>query len=168
MKFFVNIIFLILICALIGLFVLKKPNGQAWLSMDELSFNTETVPLQLNSIKHKVSAVYNGLSSKASSEVKIYRWKDDNGNWVYSDKIADARDVEEVLLDPNDVIVLPAANESTMYSLNFKEAPAKLAQSPVTVSANKVTTLFKDANNVQKLMDNRQQELSKALKDDIE
>jgi hypothetical protein len=152
MKLFANIIFLILICALIGLFVLKKPDGQAWLSMDELSFDTETFPSQLNSIKDKVSVVYNALSSKENSEVKIYRWKDDSGNWVYSDKVADAREAEEVLLDPSGIVILPTNNESIIHLSSFKGLPAGLSQNPVITSASKVSTLFKEANNVQKVI----------------
>ncbi len=173
MKFFVYLISFILILALMGLFVLKKPTGQAWLTIDDVLPKTLMIDKEIKSITDKLSIAYENITTnkdsltEQSNEVKIYRWKDSNGNWVYSDKLKNSVESEEVLLDPNDVIVLPAFEVSTNNSPNSysPQKGNKASPSSLTAPPSKVLNLYKDANNVQKLMDERQHNISKAIKD---
>jgi len=173
MKFFVYLTSLILTLALMGLFVLKKPNGQAWLVVDDLFPKTLMIDQEIKSIADKLLVTYENFiveennQIEQGSDIKIYRWKDNSGNWSYSDKPKASVESEEVYLDPNDVVVLPAFKVSTNNSPNAK--PLKIdimsSQNPLTTSPNNMLNLFKDANNVQKLIDDREENISKAIKD---
>ena len=173
MKFFIYLISFILALSLIGLFVLKKPNGQAWLTVDDFLPNTLILDREIESIATTFKATYENLMASGGnqidqeSEVKVYRWKDSNGNWSYSDKPRAFADSEEIFLDPNDVVVLPAFNASLVDSPKVKPSTKNGDLSPNSspTSPSKVLDLYKDANNVQKLMDERQQNISKAIKD---
>lgn len=72
-----------------------------------------------------------------------------------------------MFLDPNDVVVLPPfkAASNDLPSLKSLIKDDKLSPSPLTTSPNRILDLYKDANNVQKLMDERQQNISNAIKD---
>lgn len=176
MKFFVYLVSFILVLALAGLFVLKKPNGQAWFTVDEVLSKTIMIEKKLESITDNFLVKYENLTEEAKeessqveqvSELKIYRWKDSNGNWSYSDKPKVLAESEEIFLDPNDVMVLPALKVGTKKFPNAKTSKKddKTSPSPLTISPSKTLNLYKDANNVQKLMDERQENISKAIKD---
>lgn len=176
MKFFVYLVSFILILALAGLFILKKPNGQAWFTVDDLLPKMIMIENKLESITDNFLVKYESFTKEVKeessqveqrSELKIYRWKDNNGNWSYSDKPKASAENEEIFLDPNDVVVLPALKVDTKNLPNAKASKKddKISPSPLTVLPSKALNLYKDANNVQKLMDERQKNISKAIKD---
>ena len=178
MKLFVYLISFVLTLALIGLFVIKKPDGQAWLTIDDLLPEPLLLEQEIESIADKLEVTYENISSSLNShtekeaEVKVYRWKDNNGNWSYSDKPRASAESEEIFIDPNDVVVLPAfkasSNDSSMLNsskVNSSRKDEKTSPLPLTTPPTKVLDLYKDANNVQKLMNERQQNISKAIKD---
>jgi len=167
MKFFVYLISFILILALMGLFVLKKPNGQTWISVNDLLPNTSMIDGKIKSFTGKILLAYESFRSaennkiELGNEVKIYRWKDSNGNWSYSDKPNASVESKQVFLDPKDIVVLPAFEVPTNDDLlqkNNKALPSSLPTSP-----SKILDVYKDANNVQKLMDDREQNINKAI-----
>jgi len=173
MKFFVYLISFILTLALMGLFVLKGPEGQPWLTVDDLLPKTLMIDKEIESIADKFLVTYENFTVEGNSQIeqgsdiKVYRWKDSSGNWSYSDKPKASADSEEVFLNPNDVVVLPAfdVSSSDFPNSNSLKKGDKPSSSPLTTSPSKVLDLYKDANNVQKLMDERQQNISKTIKD---
>lgn len=165
MKFFVYLLSVIVIIALMGLFVLKKPDGQAWLSLDVLSINTLAIEKKVKSLTNKLLVSYENNAKEDDSQVKIYRWKDSKGNWSYSDNPQSAKQSEEVFLDPKAIIVLPALELSTNDSPNSIKKYDKISPSTESTAPNKVLSIYKDANNVQEIMNERQQTISKAIKD---
>jgi hypothetical protein len=173
MKFFIYFISIIFTLSLVGLFVLKKPNGQAWLTVDDFLPNRFQFDKKIEYISDKLKVTYESFTVSEGNKVgqgsglKVYRWKDSNGNWSYSDKPKESADSEEVFLDPNDVVVLPEFKAS-INNLSNSSPPIKTEKtspSPLTISPSKVLDLHNDAKNVQKLMDDREQSLSKAIKD---
>lgn len=171
MKFFVYLISFILILALMGLFVIKRPGGQAWLTFDDVIPKKLMIDKEIEFIADKFLASFENFTTKEDSqveqgsEVKIYRWKDTNGNWSYSDKPRSSADSEEVFLDPNDVVVLPAfkASSSDLSTSKSSIQDNKLPPSHSNTTPSKILDLYKDANNVQKLMDERQQNISNEI-----
>tara|TARA_R110001583_G_scaffold65464_1_gene189101 strand:- start:675 stop:1199 length:525 start_codon:yes stop_codon:yes gene_type:complete len=167
MKSFVYLLSIILIIAVVGFFVFKQPNGQAWLSIDDFVPNTQIISEKINLATNKINAVFKKPISKNDSTIKVYRWKDSNGNWSYSDKPKASIESEEMLFDQENIVVLPAFDQPTIDALNSNpkgkydnDAPNTLLSKP-----GKVLELYKDAKNVQKLMDTRQQNISKAIKE---
>lgn len=165
MKFFIYLLSILSIIALAGLFVFKQPNGQSWLSVDSFIPNTEKMNEIINFANNKVQQVFKNDSPENNSTVKVYRWKDSNGQWYYSDKPKASTKSEEVIFDSKDIIVLPAFDEPLSGSTNPKEKQDKASSKVLIPSPSKVLDLYQDANNVQKLMDSRQQNISKVIKD---
>lgn len=167
MKYFLYLMSGILIIALMGLFFLKKPDGKTWLTVNELVPNASVIERKVKYIKNKLLIAYQDITSEGdqNDKVTIYRWKDSQGNWSYSDAPQGTSESEEVLLNPNDIVVLPALKTSnnTANSATLKTNEKPSAKS-VTTSPSNVLNLYKDANNVQKLMDERQKNISKAIK----
>ncbi len=164
MKFFAYLLLFSLSIALLGLFVLKKPNGQPWLSVDNLNSNSVLIEQELSAITSQIKAIYKGFTAENTSEVKVYRWKDAEGTWHYSDKSSAAKKSEEIILNSEDILVLPAYKPSKNPTKpSLIKGNEDITSHPSTTSPNKVTELFKDASNVQKLMDERQQKLSEQI-----
>ncbi len=167
MKFFVYLTSIISIIALTGLFVFKQPNGQPWLSLDGFLPNGQVMDEKINSVTSKLKQVFEKYALEKENNVKVYRWKDSNGHWSYSDKPQAPFESEEILFNPKDIIVLPAFDAPTIDSskLNSKEKHDNVSPNSVITTPSKVLDLYKDANNVQKLMNARQQKVSKAIED---
>ncbi len=70
-------------------------------------------------------------------------------------------------LDPNNIIVLPAVEtfSDDLSNPSLKSEPDSLLPKSQAILPSKVLELYKDANNVQKLMDNRQKNISKVIKE---
>lgn len=167
MKVFVYLISIIAIIALAGLFVFKQPNGQAWLSLDGFLPDTQVINEKINLVTKKVHKIFDNNKAEINNKVKVYRWKDSNGNWSYSDNPDASMENEEMLFDPKNIVVLPAFDVPTVNSsdTNSKEKHDNVSPNTLMTSPRKVLELYKDANNVQQLMDDRQKKVSKAIKD---
>lgn len=166
MKTFIYLLLLVLGIALMGLFVLKQPNGSTWISLDNLLPSTLGIEQKVKVTTSQLKIFYDSITSEESENVKVYRWKDANGNWSYSDKPSTTIDNEELSLNPDDVLVFPVLDSSNNNSEPWSdEKNTDIFPSPTFISPSKVLELYKDANNVQKLMDDRQQKLSKAIKE---
>jgi hypothetical protein len=170
MKFFFYLTSIIIIVALMGLFVLKKPDGQPWFTVEGLLPKKVTIESNISDMKEKLLVTYEKLSLPDDSkltqgrDVKIYRWKDSNGDWSYSDKPKVSAENEAVFLDPNDVIVVPAFKAASNTLPQAKSATKEDNATPslLTTSPSNILNLYEDANNVQKLMDTRQNTIEKA------
>lgn len=167
MKTFIYIISLVLALAVLGLFVIKQPNGEPWLSIDAFSPGTIDIKEKVNLVTGKLNNVYKNITSQESDDIKVYRWKDADGNWSYSDKPNEMSNSQELILNPDDVMVLPSFDASTINQPESKTDKSKVKASPSNESnsPSKVLDVFKEANNVQKIMDDRQQTLSKAIEE---
>lgn len=167
MKTFIYIISLVLALAVLGLFVIKQPNGEPWLSLDAFLPDTLKIADKVNLVTDKFNNVYKNITSQESDDIKVYRWKDADGNWSYSDNPNEMSNSQELTLNPDDVMVMPSFDASTINPPESKTNKSKVKASPSNEanSPSKVLDVFKEANNVQKIMDDRQNKLSKAIKD---
>jgi hypothetical protein len=170
MKLFVYLLPIILIIAVAGLFFLKQPNGQAWLSVDDFVSNTQIISEKINLATNKLNAVFEKPISKNDGTIKVYRWKDSNGHWSYSDKPKASIESEEILFDQKNSVVLPVFSLPTVDTLNSNPKEKFDSSAPNTSlnTTSKVLELYKEAKNVQKLMDARQKNVSEAIKESID
>ncbi|WMN58430.1 DUF4124 domain-containing protein [Pseudoalteromonas xiamenensis] len=160
---------MILLIGLGSLFVLKRPDGKPWLSFEQIE---ETTSRKANAMSYegkqllqkaaqKVQSVADSLSDNSG---KIYKWQDEQGVWHYSDRPNARGGSEEVILDPNKITVMSAEDTSVLGGLSTpKNEPMKSPLGLTTISPASVKQLVDDANNVQKLMDERQKKLDEAL-----
>jgi hypothetical protein len=171
MKLFVYLLSLLFIFAFMGLFFIKNPSGQTWLTLDDFTSKKVTVDQKINSIVETLVEAYEGFTEEQTSQteqedqVKIYRWKDSKGHWSYSDKPKLSAESEQVFLEPNNIVVLPPLKASPNKMLVSPVKKDKFLPSPLTISPSKVLDLYKDAHSVQKLADDREKNISQAIKD---
>lgn len=164
-------VLLILGCA--GLFILKKTDGRPILSIDEFlpdtsEINTlvQTLLDEFDSLRHSASTTLGAQGSTdiqdtavPVNEPKIYRWKDNNGNWQFSDtpppnQVAEAIKVSgDLNKDLSVTYSAPEEKEIINDDIPANTQPSSIL--PMTVSPDEVSKLIDDANNIQKLMDER-------------
>ena len=167
MKFFTYLISIIAMVALAGLFIFKQPNGKTWLSIESFTPNTQEIGDKINVLSYKLNEIFNHVENK-NSTVEVYRWKDSNGNWSYSDKPQISGDSEKVSFNAKDVTVLPATKVSSINSSTPTKKGDGTTSNTLIVTPSKVTKLYEDANNIQNLMDARQANIAKSLKKSID
>ncbi len=158
---------LILGCA--GLFVLKKPDGTPILSANDFlpditSIVTDAKRL-ISDAKEAASSVGDDTESNAKATAQtqpsIYRWKDSNGQWQFSDtppanQTAEAMNVSGNL-NKDLVATYEPPTEPTIE--NDVTTTSTAGPIPMTVSPDKVSKLIEDADNIQKLMDDRAEQM---------
>ncbi|MGH1441543.1 MAG: DUF4124 domain-containing protein [Cellvibrionaceae bacterium] len=153
----------LLVLGVAGLFFIKKPDGSAWLSLDDFTPDT-------SAIKRSISDAMPDqvVGGSDGDKVSVYKWKDAEGNWQFSDKPPTGIEAKQVLVgtDVNrDLAPLPpptrtpSSDSSGGKALLIKDS----GFSPTTISPDKISTLVDDANGVQELMDNRQKQLDDAI-----
>lgn len=156
----------VLVLGLAGLFVLKKPDGQPWLSADDFIPDTRSIT---NSVKEAIPDQLIGGSESSGDKVAVYKWKDAEGNWQFSDKAPAGISAEQVLVgtDVNrDLAPLPPP-QRTNTQQQASSGKAILIKdsgilSPTTIAPDKIETLINDAKNVQNLADERVKQLDAA------
>lgn len=155
----------ILVLGLAGMFVLKDPNGQAFLSVDDFIPDTSKITASVEKILPE--QVVGGGSEKTM----VYRWQDANGNWQFSDQPPSDVIAEQVLIDThlNSDIAPPTPKTKAPVSEQRSGNAVWIGDSDstpsigTTVSPDKIEKLVDDAKNVQQLIDNRDQQLQDAL-----
>ncbi|MGS2718194.1 DUF4124 domain-containing protein [Eionea flava] len=161
---------LILGCA--GLFILKKPDGRPVLSIDEFLPDTSEISTLAQTLLDEFDNIYNEASTilaetensdiqqsvEPANDSKIYRWKDNNGNWQFSDTPPSNQTAEAIQVSGDlnkDLSVTYTAPEKEIVSDDIPASAQPSSVLPMTVSPDKVSKLIEDANNIQKLMDDR-------------
>lgn len=154
----------LLVAGFIGLFVLKKPDGTPWLSVHDLlpSVSIDEVTEGIKDV------VPDQIVGGDSDSVEVYRWKDAEGNWQYSDTPPEGGTAEQVMVSTDVNRDLVPKLESRPAPIENKKGKAILigdsAVGPTTAfQPDKVSELIEEAKGVQEIMDQRQQQLDEAL-----
>ena len=142
-----------------GLFVLKKPDGTPWLSLGDFVPDMQSVT---DSIGNTVPDSLTG-----ADDVAVYRWKDADGNWQYSDKSPSHITAEQKVINTHLNRDLAPEKIKTVASKPKGQGKALLIKdsslSPTTLSPDKISKLVDDAQNIQNLVDDRKRLQDKAL-----
>lgn len=154
----------LLVLGFAGLFVLKKPDGTPWLSLDDFTPDTSSIKRSINdAIPDQV------VGGSGGDSVSVYKWQDAEGNWQFSDQPPTGVAAKQVLVNTDvnrDLAPLPPAPRIADSS-SEKKGKAFLIKdsgiSPTTISPDKIGKLVDDANNVQNLVNDRQKQLDDAL-----
>jgi hypothetical protein len=157
MKYFVYIIISLLTLSILSLFVLKKPDGTAWLRVSDFGQQTTHVTNKFERLKTDVSNKIHSFFEK-TDDTEIYKWQDEKGTWHYSDK----KEQQSTVWDkPDNLTVIPAFKPTDLPSVDKTKAEenSNTHQQPL----NRVDKLLNDANNVQTIMDERNKKIDKAL-----
>jgi len=174
MSLIIKLFCAVLVIGLAGLFVLKKPDGTPWLSVNNFIPNTETISLDAKALFNDILS-NKALSNKIFSEGNhnsgdVYRWKDKNGQWQYSDTPPENQAAENISVNGNlnsDLAKNPSKNKapkSTTNETTLESNTEKTSLLPSTLAPDQVSKLIKDTNNVQKLIDDRHSQLEQQFK----
>lgn len=155
----------LLVIGLVGLFVLKKPDGSPWLSIADFTPDTTLIKNDALSLINKVKKT-TASDTGEKKQGGIYRWKDANGQWQFSDTAPTDQTAETITVSGNlnsdlsEKYTPPKKPENKI--VDKPEASNSII--PSTLSPEKISKLMKDANNVQQLMDERASQMEKQLK----
>ncbi|MBX2810029.1 MAG: DUF4124 domain-containing protein [Cellvibrionaceae bacterium] len=153
----------LLVLGFAGLFVIKKPDGTAWLSLGQLMPDVQGIKTSVDDV------IPSQVLGGSEENVSVYRWQDAEGNWQFSDTPPDHSNAEQIRVNTHlnrDLVPklhtapTPAAESKSGKAVFLKDSTNF---SPTTVSPDKISELINDAKDVQGLMDNRQQQLDDAL-----
>ncbi|MBE0366544.1 MULTISPECIES: DUF4124 domain-containing protein [Pseudoalteromonas] len=163
---------MVMLIGLGSLFVLKRPDGKPWINAEELVQKAQgSAQAVFQYSEHTLNKAVGKAKELADidpekevrSDPVIYKWRDENGNWIYSDKPNPKGDSLHHTLDPSRVTIM-AAEDTAILDKLASEKSANESQHGVPSALNPaaVNKLMKDAKNVQKLMDDRTKQLDDA------
>jgi len=153
---------LLLIAAFVGLFFINGPNGKPLMTMDDF---IPEVPQSLDELRPS------GVDTQPSEPTKVYKWKDENGIWQFSNREEDSvvtvdKAVEVMELD-GDINIMPAVDippakvRSAGATDSTKSGFSNLPSGLTTVSPDKIGEMMDAVNNLQDTVDQRKQDLDK-------
>lgn len=173
MNLMLKLICFVFVLGFAGLFVLKKPDGTPWLSTSDLMPDTKNLSADamslLNAAKKQTTTDSTATAANTmSSNSGVYRWKDEHGQWQFSDTPPAHIQAEmmQVTGDLNKDIAEKYTPPEKQEEASI-DAPATATESsvlPTSLSPEKVSKLIKDANNIQQLMDDRGSQIESQLK----
>jgi len=164
MALFVRFLMCVVVLGVAGLFVLKAPDGNTWLSLDDI---TDPMESSLANIGNKVQQGYaqikgdmqeTGITSAANSaKSTFYKWRDEQGVWQYSDTPpADVKKAEILSIDPKTNLI-----SSYNSGGDASKAPRDSTQDnlPGGVSLKNMADLTDAARNARALQEQRAEDM---------
>ncbi|MGH1470429.1 MAG: DUF4124 domain-containing protein [Cellvibrionaceae bacterium] len=171
MKLFIKFIIFILVLGLAGPFIMKGPDGRPLMTLDEI------IP-DFSSMKRKATGMINDVNNTVGDlsgdgelsdfgKTQVYRWKDENGHWQFSDTPPPASQAAEKLLINPDVNIVQATElpkEQKEETPSEEETDADESSIgvplPMTVSPVEARQLIDDAKGIGDLMQKRTEALN--------
>jgi hypothetical protein len=137
---------LVLIAAFAGLFFVNGPNGEPFMTLEDL----EPSAPELKTTK---------------APTKVYKWQDENGVWQFSNQPRGEAQGELVELNDN-INTLPAVDTwilktDAMASSESGGGGFDIPPGLTTVSSDKVQEMMDTVNNLQQTVDDRKTQLDR-------
>lgn len=156
MKLFVRLLIFVVVLALAGPFFIKGPDGQPlW-----------TVSRVKHSMMTRWDRLQRSLFAKTdlpgvSTNVTVYRWQDENGQWHYTQEPPENITSDVLLIDPEtNLISLPALPAPVVAEDAPNTTPEPLAApSGPLPNIEQTQKLIEDAQALQGVVDKRDQKL---------
>jgi len=112
MKLFIKIMLLVVVAALAGPFIIKGPNGGSLMTLEKLGVPAVSMP-DFGKAAAAVKARVSAASEAPAESIAVFKWRDDNGQWHYSDKTQRGRPAQILDVDPeNNAVHFAAADNS--------------------------------------------------------
>lgn len=178
MKLFIKFLVVILVLGLAGPFILKRPDGRPWMQVSDMvptasQWRQQAQQWWSNASDGNVSDSVDKLSGETSDitgvsglgKTKVYRWRDEHGNLVYSDEPRADGNHEIVVLGENQTVV-PATKMPQAEPPAGKETAqgGEIAVPlPLTASPQEISQLMDDAQEVRHQMETRTQAIESAV-----
>ena len=112
MKLFIKLMLLLVLVALAGPFFIKGPNGRPLMTLDKLRVPAVSIP-DFGKAAATVKASVIEASEAPAKSTAVFKWRDDNGQWHFSDKAQRGRPAQTLSVDPTAHVVHFAAAENS-------------------------------------------------------
>ena len=147
----------LLVAAFVGLFFIDGPNGQPIMTIDDF---IPTVPDSISDLKPETPDL------APSGPTKVYKWKDENGIWQFSNQEVDSKgNAVEVMELDGDINIMPAidipapSQEQVTKQSRPKSNLSKLPSGLTTVEPEKIAEMMDTINGLQDTIDQRKKDL---------
>lgn len=176
-KAFYKFLLTLVILSLALPFILKQPNGQPLLSLADISEDISTlgnalkntVLSSLETVKDIDDSDNTGSEQKQPKTTTLYRWQDAQGQWHFSNKPGETS--QPFKITPNSSIQSPrqaqpvSNGEDTVVTAQSDQKSTEQNEDiPLPLSTKQALKTLEDAKNIQKLMDNRTDQLDEAIR----
>lgn len=166
MKYASYLFIMMMLVGLASLFIIKRPDGKPYLSVDmifgkaqqEANALLDKSKRELNDAVNSAKGMMDGEAPSAS-QATIYKWQDAKGNWHYSDRPNTRVNSQVHTLDPTKITIMAAENTDILNEKTQNADGLEGKGGINSMSPNEVKKLVQDAQNVQKLMDQRAKQL---------
>jgi|TARA_Y100000310_G_scaffold331425_1_gene404971 hypothetical protein len=152
----IKIMIALLIIAFGGLFFIKGPGGEPFLTLEDLKPDLSLPDAG------SLTASKEDPDETSGKPVKVYRWKDDEGNWHFSNKEEDAEGAE--LMEVQETNTIPAF-KAPPREKKTKVAASQPVTAPIPGIGQGIDTL-NQAKQLQSTIDQRKADLDKVLQAD--
>lgn len=144
----VKLIILVVILGCVGLFVVKGPDGEPLMTVEKLF---EGFPTSLSDLLPADTE-----AKEAPAITKIYKWKDENGVWQFSNSPVDEEGAEIMELDGQ--INTVQAFKAPPTTKKEKKGPTAIP-GVMTVSPQQAGNMMDTVKNLQETIDQRKAEM---------
>jgi len=160
----------LMLCAIISLFFISKPNGQKLLNSTVI---LQDVVRAFEQVRIDITGLEFGLFSDTNDNPKsvtLYRWQDSQGQWHLTDKENSIPNSNEntqanaITVTANSSISVKKTSHTETAETDNKQQQILATESLSTHPLSNAFNTLEDAKNIQTLMDNHGEQLDNVIK----
>jgi len=168
MKLFLKIMVILVVLACAGPFILKRSDGRPWMTFSDLKAPDISVP-DISPLTDQVKKLHPTDPDKSAKQTTVYKWQDGDGVWHFSDKVSTAVPSDEIKINHNANIVHMEKNEISKETAGIPSKKNIVQKEAASLDSKaspyeQLPNLIDLAKNVEKLLDQHQQEQEQIIK----
>lgn len=150
---FIKIMILAVVAACVAPFFIEGPDGEPLITLKQLTGETSPPePIR---------------DHEPSEKATVYKWRDENGVWQFSNTAVDVEEVEdvEIMELDGDINIMPSIPTSSTATVETRGLPARVPKIPsglTSVSPEAISEMMGTVDNLQETMDRRKAEIDRA------
>ncbi len=143
---------MLLVLALGGLLIIKGPDGEPLLEIGDFLDDAE------NSLQNLVPGE-SPFDSASPSVTRVYKWKDENGVWQFSNKAVDSEGAELLELDGQINIIRSIDVTTNSQKVVPGQDVVDTIPGVMTVAPEQAADMIKTVSNLQETVDQRKADM---------
>ena len=164
MRFFVRLMALLLIAALVGPFFLRGPDGRPLATWDGVQHWFAAAGRNISSSFDFVWTKATRLVDDDAGKTPVYRWRDASGTWHFSDQRPEGVASEQIWVDgganvmdapPIEKTPDPPKPPAQTEAPNVPDVPTPPVPLPLSVPPDEVRQLIEDAKDARQQIEER-------------
>jgi len=157
-----------MLCAIISLFFISKPDGQKLLNPTVI---LQDVVQAFKQVKVDITDIERLTDTNGNPKsVTLYRWQDSQGQWHFTDQENNIPNrnknaqANAITITANSPIAMKNKSQTETVETDNKQPQAPATESLSTQPLTNAFNTLEDAKNIQTLMDNHGKQLEAAIK----